>query len=688
MTRQHFLLITTTAVSATLAQTIWAQDAPVQLPTIVLDSALRDERDLLDTPVTASVIQGDALDAQQANTFEELLGDIPGLTIEGGPRPFSQEPNIRGFQDEQVVLRFDGGRFNFNQAHRGRFFLDPDILQRVEIVRGGGSTLYGSGAIGGVISFETKDAEDLLLPGRTVGARVAAGFADNGEIYNGNVTVFGDWGALDAVAYFSGRSISSDIDDGNGVPIRNSKVDVFNGIVKLGFEPTDEHRFEFSYSQFEDEGTTPSNSNAPSTFMTDVERDARIQMARLSWDYDPAGNDLVNLSVLAYANFLQIDEPRPFDNRIDQSNYDTFGFEVVNRSEFGSMTPVTLVYGLEYLLDEQDGSRNGAPKPQFPNAEAETFSAFAEATISLTDTFDLIAGARYDVYDRNVDDPTLPDASDEFFSPRLGFSFRPTDNWQVYGNVARAFRAPTLTELYNSDVHFVAGPPFPIGPGTTFTGVNVFLPTPNLREEKSTQVELGLRFENTDVFAAGDTLSVSGNVYYADVEDFIDTVVTFIDFRTARPGPGGLLVDGTTEQRNVDAVLYGFEAELDYDAGSWFASAGFTAPQAEAVGGQPLGSIPQTRVTSTFGLRPNADWTLGLRTTFAFDRSDVPVGSAVGEAYQLFDLFAVWQPQSGPLDNAVVRFGVENIGDERYVIFPNGLPQPGRTFKISAAYTF
>ncbi|MEM1301928.1 MAG: TonB-dependent hemoglobin/transferrin/lactoferrin family receptor, partial [Pseudomonadota bacterium] len=665
-----------------------AQETPVELPPILLNSALRDETELLDTPVTASVVEAEELENQQANTFEELIGDIPGVSIDGGPRPFSQEINIRGFQDEQVVLRFDGGRFNYNQAHRGRFFVDPEILQRVEVIRGGGSTLFGSGAIGGVVSLETKDAEDLLLPGQTVGARVSTGFADNGEIYNGNVTVFGDWGTVDALAFISGRSISSDLEDGSGVDIRNSQVDAFNGVLKFGFEPTDEHRFEFAYTRYEDEGTTPSNSSSASTFATDVDRDATVETARLSWDYNPTGSDLVDLSVLAYANTLEIEEPRPFDGRFDQSNYDTYGFEIVNRSEFGVTVPVRLVYGLEYVLDEQDGRRNGAPRAQFPDSDAETFSLFGEATIALNDRFDLIAGARYDTYDRNVDDPALPDASDEFFSPRLGFSYRPTNNWQVYGNVARAFRAPTLTELYNSDVHFVAGPPFPVGPGITFTGVNVFVPTPFLEPEKSTQVELGLRFENADVFTAGDTLRVGGNVYYADVEDFIDTVVTFIDFSTLRPGPGGLIVDGTTRQRNIDAVLYGFEAEVDYDAGFWFATAGVSAPNADARGGQSLGSIPQTRFNTTFGVRPNADWTLGLRTTIALDRTDVPVGQALGQAYQLLDVFAIWDPQQGPLENAVVRFGIDNIADERYVIFPNGLPQPGRTFKVSAAYTF
>ncbi|MEL6919532.1 MAG: TonB-dependent receptor plug domain-containing protein, partial [Pseudomonadota bacterium] len=159
------------ALSAIFAHAVQAQEAPVELPPLILGTALRDDRNILDTPVAASVVEGEALEERQADTFEELIGDVPGVQIDGGPRGISQEPNIRGFEDEQVVLRIDGGRLNFNQAHRGRFFLDPDIVQRVEVVRGGGSTLFGSGAIGGVIAIDTKDASDLLLDGQTTGAR-------------------------------------------------------------------------------------------------------------------------------------------------------------------------------------------------------------------------------------------------------------------------------------------------------------------------------------------------------------------------------------------------------------------------------------------------------------------------------------------------------------------------------------
>ena len=138
------------------------------LDPILVTSAARDARPLLDTPVSASVLEGEVLAVKQATNFQELIGDAPGLTIEGGPRAFAQEPNIRGFQNDQIVVRIDGARFNFDQAHRGRFFLDPDLVQRVEIIRGGGSTLYGSGALGGVISMETRSVDDLLEPGDDV----------------------------------------------------------------------------------------------------------------------------------------------------------------------------------------------------------------------------------------------------------------------------------------------------------------------------------------------------------------------------------------------------------------------------------------------------------------------------------------------------------------------------------------
>ncbi len=675
-----------TVVALASATGAMAQDS-FMLDEILVESASRDARPLLDTPVAVTVLEGEALAVKQATDFQQLLGDAPGVTIEGGPRSISQEPNIRGFQDEQIVLRFDGGRSNFDQAHRGRFFVDPDIVQRVEIVRGGGSTLYGSGALGGVISIDTKDAGDLLAPGQDFGMRVLGGYASNGEIGQATATLYGRQGRFDGLAFFGWQPMGSNLTDGNGTEILSSAIDIGNGLLKFGFEPNEDSRFELSGSIYGDKGTTPPNANDVGDPETDVDRNATVSTLRAGWDYAPVDSNLVDLSVLGYFNGLEITEDRDADGRSDVTKYQTLGIEVTNRSRFETALPFTLVYGVEALRDTQQGSRNGDTRPQFPDAEATTLAVFAEATIAVTDRLEIVPGLRYDRYNRDPDTSDLDTVDEGFFSPRLGVSYRPNENWQVYGNIARAFRAPGLTELYNDGVHF-AVPGFSLGPGMTFSGVNSFVPNPDLEPEKSTQFELGTRYSRANIFQEGDALNFSVDAYYAEVEDFVNQTVTFMDFSTATPGPGGLVVGGTTTTDNVDARLWGLEASADYDTGPFFAGLALTVPRGETDEGGPLGSIPQDRITATAGMRPSANWEFGGSITYAAAEDDVPEGSLPGEAFTVVDLFASWKPTTPQFNGAVLRAGIDNLFDEEYMIYPNGLNQPGRTFKISAAVEF
>ena len=332
--------------------------------------------------------------------------------------------------------------------------------------------------------------------------------------------------------------MGEDLVDGAGNDIAASALDIMNGLVKLGFEPNAASRFELSGSLYKDEGTVPVNGNSLSDPTTDVDRDADVSTARLGWSYAPEGSELIDLSVLGYYNGLEITEDRLSDGRADVTKYDTTGLEIVNRSRFAAGVPMTVVYGVEAFRDTQSGSRNGETKPQFPDAEADTVGVFAEATIQAIERLEIVPGLRYDSYQRDPDTAGLDDVNEGFWSPRLGISYRPTDNWQLYGNVARAFRAPGLTELYNDGVHFAA-PGFPLEPGVTFTGINEFVPNPDLEPEKSTQFELGARHAAGNVFRDGDMLTASANAYYADVDDFINQTVTFIDFSTATPVPAG-----------------------------------------------------------------------------------------------------------------------------------------------------
>lgn len=672
--RRRLLLASSALVAATSTPLV-AQDFGVTLDPILLGTALRDDRALLDTPVAASVRDEEDLANTQASTFEDLVGDIPGVTIGGGPRGISQEPNIRGFTDDQIVLRFDGGRFNFGQAHRGRFFVDPSLVRRVEVVRGGGSTLFGSGALGGVIAVETLDAADLLEPGQTQGGRVTLGWSSNGEIPNAMVTVFADYGAVDILASVAARQVTADLDSGNGAPIPFSQIDTLNGMVKLGFEVSPDSRVEFSLSQYRDSALVPSNSNAaPAAGNPIVDRDADVQDLRLTWDFAPQDAPWIDLSVLFYGTRLDITEFRvpPGAPRLDQTRYDTFGLEVVNRSSFDLGVPVDLVYGFETFRDTQEGLRNGAPRTAFPDAGATTTGIFAEATWGIGERLDLITGLRFDTYRRDPNDPALAEVDEDFVSPRIGFSFRPTQDWQVFGNVSQAYRAPSLTELYNSGLHFPGVPPAP----PFFPGFpnNFFVPNPNLLPEESLQIEIGARLERAGMWRSGDMLTVAVNAYQADVKNYIESVVN--------------VAAGTTTNANVDARLWGFEAEVAYDAQDWFLGSGLSIARGERAAGGALGSVPADRLTLQGGLRPWSDWELGARATLAAAQTRVPAGGTPSASYRTFDLYASFAPESGPLAGTVFRLGVDNVFDEQYIIYPNALPQEGRSIKLSATFSF
>jgi outer membrane receptor for ferrienterochelin and colicin len=115
--------------------------------------------------VPVTVVGREEIERRDARSVLDLIRDIPGVESSGVPRTTAMQPVIRGLGDERIVLRTDGARNNFNADHRGRTFVDPELLRQVEVLRGPGSSLYGSGALGGVISLRTIEVEDILQPG-------------------------------------------------------------------------------------------------------------------------------------------------------------------------------------------------------------------------------------------------------------------------------------------------------------------------------------------------------------------------------------------------------------------------------------------------------------------------------------------------------------------------------------------
>ena len=706
-------------------------DDVIELPEITVFGASRDGRGLLETPSAVTVIGGEDMDRLQPSTYEDLLIDVPGLVIQGG-RGVAQEPNIRGFQDEQVVIRVDGARQNFNLQHRGRFFVDPALLKQVEVLRGGASAMFGSGALGGVISLETKDASDILKPGEAWGAEVNVGFNTQGSEALRAVTAAFAQENLDMVAFFSQRLMQIDPEDGDNNPILDSAVDNLNGMLKVTMTPNDDHQLLIDRRIYTDSGQIPNTANqtGDEIFRRNrlVDRDLNHQQYRIKWDYAPFNNELINLSTLVYYNETRVEEKRLSDTRFDTTKVSTTGVEITNSSDvdFGSL-PVALAYGLEFFKDDHRGTRDYNDRPEHPDAQRSFYAGFAQADFSLTPKVVLSSGLRYDAFTLDPPDHLDPDKElqqrkESSLSPWLGLNWQPSDHLQFFTIVSQAFRAPSLTEMYAQGTHFI-GPVFDKGqivlkqvpvigqdgqpvmrpvmgqdgqpvrdpitnqpqmvrvtrPAGPDLQPNMFQPNEVLKSEKATQIEIGTRYQRSNVVAEGDKLLLSANVYYATVDDYIESFVS------------NDINNNITSTRNVNAELVGFEAEMAYNARSWFTSANLTIPRGSEKGSsRQLDSIPQDRFSVILGLRPDSKWEIGLRSTVAGERkiSDNEDSIINTDSFITLDLFANLRLGDDPSSEALVSFGIDNIINQKYKLHPNVLNSPGRSVKLNTRFNF
>ena len=731
-----------------------ASDEVLELPEITVFGAARDGRGLLETPSAVTVIGGADMDRLQPSTYEDLMSDTPGVVIQGG-RGVAQEPNIRGFQDEQVVIRVDGARQNFDLQHRGRFFVDPALLKQVEILRGGASSMFGSGALGGVISLETKDARDILKPGETWGSEVNVGFNSQGSEALRAVTAAFAKGNVDMVAFFSQRLMQIDLKDGDGDPILDSAVDNLNGMLKLTLMPNDDHKLSIDGRVYTDDGQVPNTANQDTADHRArenrlVDRDLNHQQYRVKWDYTPFNNKFVNLSTLVHYNQTRSEEKRVSilsgenRRRFDTTEVSTVGVEVANSSDidFGK-TPVTLAYGLEFFKDDHQATRNGEARIESPTAQRSFYAGFAQAEFSFSPGFTLSSGLRYDAF--RLDPPgNFSRRNESALSPWLALNWQSSDHLQFFTSVSQAFRAPTLTEAYAEGIHFrrpeldemgrpvlanvqrpdidsrtgrpkvdprtgrpvlvdvqvpdidsttgrpkidsTTGRPVLINVQRPVLVYNTFEPNPDLKSEKAMQIEIGTRYQRSNVAAAGDSLLLSANAYSSIVDNYIETF--FPAFNDRDPDPFITNSEGTST-RNVNAILYGLEAEISYDAQHWFTSANLTIPRGNKKGSsEQLVSIPQDRVSITVGLQADSQWEIGVRSTVAGERDVNDEDGDDTEGFVTFDLFANLWLGDDPSSGALLSFGMDNITHQKYKLHPNGLNSPGRSLKFNAQFMF
>ncbi|AKS42351.1 TonB-dependent receptor domain-containing protein [Wenzhouxiangella marina] len=683
------LLALTTAPLAASTESETDMSSPTasglfRLDTLVV-SATRTERAAFTTPASISRVEPEQIRAQQSASYQEIFEAIPGVGVIGGPRRIAEEPTIRGFADEQVAIRIDGARQNYNKAHGGRFLLDPTLIESIEVLRGAGSALYGSGALGGAFVIETATGRSRMAGLEGTGLRLGGGHDRNGDQRDARLMAYGLQGRFDWLAALTRREAHEDLVDGDGDALLATRDRIDSGLFKIGFEPDALRRIELSHERFDNEGLNPTNANAQATASNLVDRHTERRQTRLSYEHEDPTLRWLDLRATAYRNEVEAIESRLDDGRVDFTDFTTEGLDLVNTTHLGERAgePLRLTLGAEAYRDRQSGRRDGLDRPQFPDADVEYQAAFAQFELGLGAGVSLIPGLRHDRF-RYHSEQGLSSRDESRTTPRLALGWRPDESIYLWAEAAEAFRAPSLTELYADGVHFIA----PLAPGQVV--INEFRPTPDLKPEHSRQLQLGARWARENLWNRDIELLLEVTAHRSRVDDYVDQVVVFISGEPSfDPITQTLIFPGFTTNRNVDARIQGGElsAELRHDRG--YLRLNLTQLDGERRNGEALASLQPDRAVLSMGLNLfDRQLRLGGELLLSRARTDVPEGALATPGYGKTDLHLAWLPAAGALEGFEFRLALDNVFDKAYRIHPNGIDQPGRSVRLSIAREF
>lgn len=153
MNKTRLALVITAALSPMMV--VQAQEKTTMLDTMTVVGT-RTETSVRDNPASVSVIEREQIEKRGADSVAELLRDVPGVSVVDTAVAGMKRIRIRGEQSNRVVILVDGQEMTDQSSYGAPFLIDPSNIERIEVVRGPASVLYGAKAIGGVVNVITK----------------------------------------------------------------------------------------------------------------------------------------------------------------------------------------------------------------------------------------------------------------------------------------------------------------------------------------------------------------------------------------------------------------------------------------------------------------------------------------------------------------------------------------------------
>ncbi|EAS1136859.1 TonB-dependent hemoglobin/transferrin/lactoferrin family receptor [Salmonella enterica] len=624
-------------------------------------TATGNPRSAFEAPMMVSVIDTTDPENQTAASAADLLHSVPGITLSGTGRTNGQDVNLRGYDRRGVLVLVDGVRQGTDTGHLNSTFLDPALIKRVEIVRGPSALLYGSGALGGVIAYNTVNASDLLMEGRQYGFRVFGTGGTGDHSLGMGASAFGRTDNLDGLIAWSSRD-RGDLRQGDGSTAPNDES-INNMLAKGTWKIDGAQALSGSLRYYNNAAQEPKNpqevaatsASNPMTDRSTIQRDMQ-----LSYKLAPQGNDWLSAESTVYWSEARINAQN-LDNTNEYREQTTKGGKVENRSRLftDSFASHLLTYGGEYYRQEQ---KPGGATTGFPEAKIDFSSGWLQDEITLRDLpVTLLGGTRYDNYRGSSDGYADVDA--DKWSSRVGMTISPIDWLMLFGSYAQAFRAPTMGEMYNDSKHFSIGRFY----------TNYWVPNPNLRPETNATQEygFGLRFDN--LMLSDDALEFKASYFDTNAKDYISTTVDF----AAR----------TTMSYNVpNAKIWGWDVMTKYTADLFSLDLAYNRTRGKNTDtGEYISSINPDTVTSKLNIPlAHSGFSVGWIGTFANRSTHVSSQYTKQPGYAVNDFYVSYQGQQA-LKGMTTTLVLGNAFDKAYWS-PQGIPQDGRNGKIFVSY--
>ena len=667
-------------------------------------TATRFNELISDVPYSVDLIEDRDILEDMPRGFPSVFASNPGVQVQktanGKGSPF-----IRGFTGFRNLLLIDGIRLNHAAFREGpnQYWgtVDPLIASRIELIKGQGSVLYGSDAIGGTVNVITKDSSPLSYEENR-------SFAEGQIMYRGSTAERSHTGRIEGLVGIGQKTgVLMGYTDRSIGNIRASGIGElpFTGYSEHGMDLRIDHYFQenvhgiFSFQKFE-------QNNLWRVHKTIYSK---------SWQGTSIGNELRRSGdqsrTLAYAQIKAEDLEGPFqrihanlswhnheESRLRIKANQKTDFQGFDLDSFGSWIQMEsdtalgkITYGTSYYQDRADTFRSDLDKDgnvvrkriQGPFGDDSTYEQlgfFVQDIIELNDRFDLNIGSRFTHIDANIGRYENPQTGlqDQLnndwdnLSNSLRGIYKKNEKLNIYAGLSQGFRAPNFSDLSRLD---------------SARSNEIETPSPDLNPEKFLSYELGSSFDD-------DKLKFGISVFYTDIRDMI--------VRT----PTGRLIEDEYEvikKNGSEGYVYGLELNTSYHINDRLNVFGALAFNDGMVDTYPDSSLltrrePVSRllpVTTNLGFRydlSDSQWielssiisdrqdTLNTR-----DRSDtqrIPPEGTPG--YAIFNFRYGLQLN----EQTLLTASIENITDQEYRVHGSGQNEPGLNFIFGASLKF